>query len=125
MRTEKYRPLQRTVLSGVAVTLMFAAVKSGIAQCVDHPQGKTAVILKNETKHDLVFRIDETEKGMVPSKRSSREWEVMPGEHLLIAGAVIEGWAYWVWTENEVPKGQVCTWTVEDSIRQNPAVNQL
>jgi hypothetical protein len=84
------------------------------SQCVEHPDGKTAVILKNDTKHDVVFRIDDNDKGTVPSKRSSREWEVTPGEHLLVAGAIIDRRMYWVWTENELPKGQVCTWTLFD-----------
>ncbi len=87
--------------------------QTGVAQCVDHASGKTAVILKNQTDHTLRFGIDDDDKGTVPPRNESVEWEVEPGVHLLVARATINANEVWVWTTNEVPKGQVCTWTIE------------
>ena len=101
-----------TLIFGVAFGA-FLSQKTA-AQCVDNPSGRTAVRLDNQTKYDLVFGIDDDDKGIVPSRRQSPEWDVEPGIHLLIVGTVREGKAVWVWTNNEVPKGQLCTWIVED-----------
>ena len=103
-----------TIFRGPLLILAMAASMEFAAQCVDDPSGRTAVILSNQTKYDLVFRIDDDEKGIVPSRKESPEWQIEPGVHTLIAGAIIDSGSYWVWTENEVLKGQVCTWTIED-----------
>ena len=100
----------------IATLLVFLAMapnKQVDAQCVDDPSGKTAVKLSNHTQYDLMFGIDDEDKGTVEPGKESPEWEVKPGIHLLIAGAIIDGRASWVWTENEVPKGQVCTLNIE------------
>ena len=112
------RQIQRT-LSAIYISVAFLvfglAFSAGIsAQCVDHPSGKTALKLSNQTKYDLTFGIDDDDKGVVPSRKESPEWEVEPGPHLMIAGALVDGKPVWVWANNEVPKGQICTWTVED-----------
>lgn len=103
-----------TIFAGTLVVLALAAGAHLTAQCVDDPSGKTAVKLSNQTKHDLVLGIDDENKGMVPSHKESPEWEVEPGNHLLIAGAIVEGRPYWVWVKNEISKGQICTWTIAD-----------
>lgn len=94
------------------------------AQCVEHPDMKTAVKFSNESRFELTFFIDEDEHGvLVPSKSVSREIAVEPGEHMLRARAIVRGKSFWVWTVNEVPQGQICTWTVEDPPRTSVAVD--
>lgn len=83
-------------------------------QCVDHPAGRTALKFSNQTSYDLTFFVDDDEKTTVLAKTSSKEWEVRPGEHQLRARAVIPDQTLWVWSVNEVLKGQICTWTIED-----------
>jgi hypothetical protein len=100
-------------LMAIVLTAVYSTVLS--AQCVDHPAGKTAVKFNNETSYELTFFIDEAEAGVtVPSKTSSAEQEVTPGEHLLRALGTVDGQFVWVWVVNDVPRGQVCTWTLLD-----------
>ena len=105
--------------------LVFALGPSGhiFAQCVDNPTGKTVLRLNNQTKYDLKFGIDDDDKGMVLSHQESPDWEVDPGNHLLMAGALVDGQPYWVWTTNEVPIGQICTWTIEDPETKTANIN--
>ena len=84
-------------------------------QCVDHPAGRTALKFSNETSYDLTFFVDDDEKVTVRAKTSSKEWEVGPGKHQLRARAVLADQTLWVWSVNEVLKGQICTWTIEES----------
>lgn len=100
---------------------LVAFVASGIfsrqlrAQCIDHAEGKTAVKFANESRYDLTFFIDDDEKGIVVlAGKVSKEFEIGPGEHLLRARAIVRGRSFWVWAENEFPKGQICTWTIDD-----------
>lgn len=105
----------------IALMFMVALVASGIfspqlrAQCIDYTEGKTAVKFANESRYDLTFFIDDDEKGVVvPAGKISKEFAVDPGEHLLRARAIVRGESFWVWVENEFPKGQICTWTIDD-----------
>lgn len=83
-------------------------------QCRDHPAGSTAVRFVNESSYELTFFIDDDDKGTVVIGGAGPEWEVYPGEHLFRAGAIIGDQALWVWVVNEVPRGQICTWTITD-----------
>lgn len=97
----------------IALTAVFAQTIP--AQCVEHPEKKTALVFDNQTSFDLTFFVDEDEKGVsVASRTASNELEVEPGEHLLRARAVVKGQSVWVWIINEVPAGHLCTWTITD-----------
>jgi hypothetical protein len=110
------RVLSITLLS-VASLLITSAIIRG--QCVDHPVGKTAVKFNNETRYDLTFFIDREPVGtFVPSKQMSEERPVPPGSHLLRAMAMVNGKEFWVWVINEIPSGQLCTWTLIDPPRE-------
>lgn len=100
----------------IAAAVICVTIGSGpaLAQCRDHPAGLTAVRFVNESSYELTFFIDDDDKGTVAIGGASPEWEVYPGEHMLRAGAVIGDQALWVWVVNEVPRGQVCTWTITD-----------
>jgi hypothetical protein len=85
------------------------------AQCAAHPQGKTALIFNNQSSYELTFYIDDDNQGItLPAKHASGALDVDDGEHLLRAAAIIDSQELWVWAINDVPAGQVCTWTVED-----------
>ena len=72
----------------------------------------------NESRFELTFFLDDDEKGVVVASGAvSNEIEVRPGEHLFRARAVVMDKSFLVWTINEVPEGQVCTWTVTDPQR--------
>lgn len=98
----------------------FVEVISG--QCVDHPDNKTALVFNNESSYDLTFYVDDDEKATVRSRTMSGELEVEPGDHFLRARAIVRGRAFWVAVVNEVTKGKVCTWTVDDPDGQPSAV---
>jgi hypothetical protein len=90
-------------------------VQAMSAQCVKDPEKRTALRFNNETSLELTFFVDDDEEGVgVASRAVSRDLEVEPGEHLLRARAVIRGESFFVWVVNEVPLGQVCTWTITD-----------
>ena len=95
------------------------------AQCADHPDKMAALKFRNESRFELTFFVDDDEDGVVvpPKGVSPREVRVEPGEHLLRARAIVRGESFWVWVVNEVPQGQICTWTVEDPPRGGAAVN--
>lgn len=120
-------PMSKVTAPGVLVCAMFAVsflgVESGVGQCLQHRELRTAAVFANETSYDLTFFIDHAETGIeVPSKTVSPEQPVEPGEHMFRARAMINGRAVWVWVINEVPRAYVCTWTItdpEDSIRIN------
>ena len=85
------------------------------AQCIDTPDKKTALKFNNESRFELTFFIDNDQQGIVVASGTvSIEVEVEAGQHLLRARAVVLGEGFWVWSVNEVPAGQVCTWTVTD-----------
>ena len=97
----------------IASTVGFAQTVS--AQCVEHPDKKTALKFNNETRFELTFFVDDDDEGVtVASRTSSNELEVASGEHSLRARAVVKGQSVWVWVINEVPAGQVCSWTITD-----------
>lgn len=85
----------RTKIIALTIVVLFGsgAFFNLQAQCVDHPEGR------------MIF----------PPKTISPPLEVEPGVHLLRAMAIIDGRPEWVSVENEIPRGQVCTWTVEDA----------
>jgi hypothetical protein len=94
---------------------LLAVAPSAFAQCVNHPQQRTAVQFRNESSYDLTFFVDEDEVGVaVESKGTSRDLPVTPGEHLFRARAMVSGHSVWVWITNDVPQGHVCTCTVSD-----------
>jgi hypothetical protein len=86
-----------------------------VAKCIQHPDGKTAVVLNNETAYELTFFIDDMDRGDVAVAAKSPEIEIIPGEHLFGARATIQGQSFWVLVINGVTKGQLCTWTVLDT----------
>lgn len=109
------RTLRLGMLGMIVTALAAAFVQATSAQCIDHPYRKTAVKFGNETRFELTFYIDDDEKGViVASGMVSNELEVSPGEHLFRARAVVAGKSFLVWVVNEVPEGQVCTWTITD-----------
>jgi len=119
-----------------AMTFVFTAelTQKLTAQCVEHQDKTTALKFSNESRFELTFFVDEDEEGVVvPPRTVSDEVTVEPGEHLLRARAIVIGESFWVWAVNEVPQGQVCTWTVTDPPRRerpwrsisNPLQNDL
>lgn len=104
------------IFTGMVISVLSISIaENNSAQCVDHPLGKTALKFGNQTRYELTFFIDLEEIGIaVPSKKLSADREVDPGEHLLRAMARIENQTLWVWAMNDVPAGQICTWTIDD-----------
>jgi len=93
--------------------VVFAFPLIVLSQCLDHPDKKTALRFSNQTKYELTFFVDEDEEGTaVQSANLSDELVVEPGRHMVRARAVINGENIWVWKIDEVPEGQVCTWTI-------------
>lgn len=119
------RQILRITLIGLAVFVLNASLFQTVSgQCVDHPDKKTALKFANESGYDLTFFVDDDEAGVVvASKTVSMEQEVGPGEHLLRARAIIRDAGFWVWVVNDVPEGQVCTWTIEDPPSKPGRVN--
>lgn len=112
------------ILPVAVICLSVVLFETTNAQCIDDPGKKTALKFSNESRFELRFFVDEDEVGVVvPPKTVSREIVVEPGEHMLRARAIVRGESFWVWTVNEVPQGQICTWTVEDPPRTSVAVD--
>ena len=112
-------PMSKVTARAVLVCAMFALsfldVRAALGQCLPHPELRTAVLFANETSFELTFFIDADETGIaVQPKAVSPEQPVVPGEHILRARAMVNSRAIWVWVINEVPTGNVCTWTVTD-----------
>jgi hypothetical protein len=109
------------IIKPAAIALAFfvmsaaASARHTVAQCIQHPDGKTAVVLNNETAYELTFFIDDMDRGDVAVAAKSPEIEIIPGEHLFGARATIQGQSFWVLVINGVTKGQLCTWTVLDT----------
>jgi hypothetical protein len=100
-------------LAAIAVGSLFF-IGQATAQCIQDPDGRTAVILNNETSYVLTFFIDDMDRGAVPVSAKSSEVEIIAGEHLFGARATIQGQSFWVLVVNDVAKGELCTWTVLD-----------
>ncbi len=114
------------LLIGLITTIFVVSCRQPVSgQCVDHPGKKTAIVFSNESSYALTFFIDDEEKAFVRSRAVSGELNVEPGEHLLRARAIIRGKSFWVATVNDVPKAQVCTWTINDpGVQAGVAVNR-
>lgn len=105
-------------LRSSALLLVLGGFATGAwAQCVSHPRGRTALRFSNQSRHELAFFIDDSDEIVLAPKATTPPLEVEPGEHMLRARAMIRGQAVWVWTVNEVPRGQICTWSVHDPDR--------
>jgi len=101
----------------LALLTVITAVNSFavFSQCTVHPNGKTALRFSNESRYELTFFVDDEQVGITVSPRQvTSEREILPGEHILKARAVLERQELWVWSWNEVPAGYLCVWTVED-----------
>jgi hypothetical protein len=95
--------------------LMWLFAAAGSAQCVDETAGRTGLRFSNQSSYGLTFFVDHENEGVfVQTGDVSSVREVTAGEHLLRARAEIGGVFFWVWVINEVPGGQICTWTVQD-----------
>ena len=101
------------ICAALISTILFSSVIA--AQCVAHPEQKTAVRFGNDTFYELTFFIDTDETGIeVPMKSTSPEQFVEAGRHMFRARAMVGERSIWVWVINDIPEGQVCTWTVTD-----------
>ena len=106
---------ERVLLTAITIVLAVSVMPAVSAQCVHSSDAKSAVRFNNETRFELTFFIDDDEKGVVvAAHQESKALGVEPGEHLLRARAVVSGEIFWIWTVNEIPPGQVCTWTITD-----------
>lgn len=101
------RTLQLIVVLGLAVI-------AANGQCVQHPNGNTAVRFHNDSSYEVSFFIDEGYSVKLRPGVTSSEFGLSPGEHLLSALADINGMQSWVHVANEFPAGYVCTWHVTD-----------
>lgn len=107
------RKANAAVLLFTLSVFMLLLAPTALAQCVAHPEHKTAVRFANETGYDLTFFVDGDETGIpVPSKTTSPDQPIEPGEHIFRARAIVAERSVRVWTINEVPRGHICTWTV-------------
>lgn len=88
---------------------------SGSAQCVKHPDGKTALIFDNASIYRVTFYVDNDEMTIQEPHTTSREFAVTAGEHLLSAKAEKPQGDLWLRTTNEVPEGCLCTLQITGS----------
>jgi hypothetical protein len=104
--------------------LAFSTLRT-VAQCVQHPAGKTAIVLNNETSYELTLFVDDIDRGAVPPAKRGSEIEIIPGQHLLGARATIQGQNFWVMIVNEINRGELCAWTVLDPQDANRSTESI
>ena len=105
--------MRKNILT-IALVVAAAYFANVNAQCVDSPDGKTAVRFDNASSYEVTFYIEGAKVATQTAHTTSRDVYVVPGGHFLSASAATTLGELWVYSANVVPKGQVCTWHVGD-----------
>jgi hypothetical protein len=109
----------------MCLVLLVAAVAETNAQCVAHPDRKTAVGVMNASNYPITFYIDGMDRGrLLPGERSI-DFVISPGEHLLLAETMIAGELVSAAREVVVEPGTICTWSVTNPVRPRDGVSNL
>jgi hypothetical protein len=82
------------------------------AQCAPHPSHETTVSVINASRWPIIFSLDGVTRASVPSAEVSIDFNVSPGQHLLVAQTSIEGEAFSIVRRLVIPAGSMCVWTV-------------
>lgn len=109
------RSLWRLIFwAAILIMLLLISYSAASAQCNKNPTGETSVGLQNDSSHYLTFYIDGEKMDGVPAGDRSVDFVVTPGEHALLAEAIIDGETVSASRTVNIPEGFVCTWTVTD-----------
>ena len=105
-----------------------ASAKVGAAQCTSHPAHETTISVINTSSWPIIFSVDGVTRGVVPSVTVS-DFNVSPGQHVLVAETSIDGETLSIARRVVVPAGSMCVWTVtnptKDSRKPLPFVDPL
>jgi len=82
------------------------------AQCTPHPSHETTLSVINASRWPISFSLDGVTRATVPSAEVSIDFNVSPGQHLLVAETSIEGEAFSIARRLVIPAGSMCVWTV-------------
>lgn len=109
----------------VCLLLLGAAVAETKAQCVAHPDRKTAVGVMNASNYSVTVYIDGMVRGrLLPGERSI-DFVISAGEHLLLAETMIGVDLVSASRQVVVTPGTVCTWNVTDPVRSRERASTL
>jgi hypothetical protein len=115
----------------LVVCLCFAVRVAVVnAQCTPHPSHETTVSVINVSNWPITFSVDGVTRTTVPPAEVSIDFNVGPGQHLLLAETSVDGETFSVSRRMVVPAGSMCVWTVttpsKDSRRpQSPFIDPL
>ena len=106
-----------------------AATAVASAQCVPHSAHETTISVINVSSRTITFSVDGVMRASVPPSEVSIDFNVSPGQHLLLAETSVEGETFSVSRRMVVPAGSMCIWTVtnpsKDSRRPPPFIDPL
>jgi len=106
------RELSRIARVCLVVGFCVAVRAEAIAQCVPHPSHETTVSVINVSGWSITFSVDGVTRTTVPSSEVSIDFNVSPGQHLLLAEVSADGETFSVSRRMVVPAGSMCVWTV-------------
>ena len=100
------------------------------AQCTPHPSHETTLSVINASRWPIIFSVDGVTTATVPSAEVSIDFNVSPGQHLLVAETSIEGEAFSIVRRLVIPAGSMCVWTVTNPTKDSrsplpPFINPL
>lgn len=98
----------------ILIMLLLISYSAAAGQCIQNPTGETAVGLQNDSSYYLIFYIDGERKDAVPAGDRSVDFIVPPGEHTLMASALVQGETISVSRTANFSGTNICTWTVTD-----------
>ena len=99
--------LQLVVCLGIASAAVVAS-----AQCVPHPSHETAISVINASSWPITFSVDGVTRATVPAADVSIDFNVGPGQHLLLAHTSVGDEKYSISRRLVIPAGSICVWTV-------------
>lgn len=95
----------------VCFCIASAAVVSS-AQCGSDPSHKTAISVINASNWPITFSVDGVTRATVPAADVSIDFNVGPGQHLLLANTSVGDEEYSISRRLVIPAGSICVWTV-------------
>ena len=94
------------------------------AQCAPHPSHETTVSVINASSSPITFSIDGVTRATVPPAEVSIDFNLSPGQHLLLAETSFDGENFSISRRLVIPAGSMCVWTVtspsKDSRKPRP-----
>ena len=100
------------------------------AQCRPHPSHKTAISVINASNWPIIFSVDGVTRATVPAAEVSIDFNVGPGQHLLLANTSVGDEKYSISRRLVIPAGSICVWTVTNPSKdwrrpQQPLIDPL